>query len=153
MMLNCPFQMAPSDTQEVVFTEIAGLGGDNLNALKWLRYHTVFAETLYNNAFNFTSFIIPNFNRYPLQVHQYFGSLEILWGNNELNGTIENYENHGFTFQGYNVYQFYSEIDFPMNGKLIATFDKIDGITQISGAIMNPETGYPIYGMQQNGSD
>ena len=154
MMLNSgPFQMAPSDTQEVVFAEIAALGGDNLNALKWLRYYSVFAETLYNNAFNFTPTIVPDFKKSPLQVHQYLGSIELLWNNGELNSTIENYENNGFTFQGYNVYQFYSEIDFPMNGKLIATFDKIDGITQISGTIMNPETGFPTLGVQQNGSD
>ncbi len=154
MMLNSgPFQMAPSDTQEVVFAEIAALGGDNLNALKWLRYNTIFAETLYNNNFNSTPFIVPDFNKYTLQVHQYLGSVELLWNNNDLNSTVENYETNGFTFQGYNVYQFYSDIEFPMNGKLIATFDKIDGITKIYGTIMDPETGFPTFGVQQNGSD
>jgi hypothetical protein len=154
MMLNAgPFVMSPSDTQEIVFAEIAALGGDNINSLRILHYYSIYAQELYNNSFNFAPILAPEFDRLSLSLHQYLGSIELLWENNELNNVIENYNIEGYTFQGYNLYQLYSNINCPSNGKLIETFDKIDEISEIYGNIMNPITGDPEFGLMFNGSD
>lgn len=154
MMLNAgPFVMSPSDTQEIVFAEIAALGGDNINALRVLHFNSVYAQELYNNSFNFIPTPISEFDVSSLNLHQYLGSVELIWDDPDLQNVVENYNKDGFTFEGYKLYQLYSEINFPSNGRLIETYDKVNGIKQIYGKIMNPITGNPEIGLAFNGSD
>ena len=45
--------MADGDTQDVVFAEIAALGGGNISSIKRLRYNAIVADSLYRNSFQF----------------------------------------------------------------------------------------------------
>ncbi|UCE04546.1 MAG: T9SS type A sorting domain-containing protein, partial [bacterium] len=66
---------------------------------------------------------------------------------------IENYDKDGYTFQGYNVYQLYSPIAVKSNSVRVATFDIIDGVTEIAEDIIDPDTGLPTQITQQYGTD
>ena len=148
-----PFQMADGDTQDVVFAEVAALGGGNIGAIKRLRYNSIIADSIYRNNFSFDPEIVFQFNASSIKIRQYYGSVFLNWQNNEINNLIENYEKDGYQFQGYNIYQSHSELHYPWTTEKLATFDKVDGVSKLYGTVMNPETGYPEYGIEQDGSD
>ncbi len=77
--------------------------------------------------------------------------LKLSWESNA--GEIEHYEEDGYAFQGYNVYQFHSLVPVKSNSVRVATFDIIDGITEIVEDIIDPDTGLPTQITQQYGSD
>lgn len=66
---------------------------------------------------------------------------------------IENYNQQGYAFQGYNVYQLKSPIAVKSNGIRVITFDIVDGVTEIVENIIDPETGMPAQMTQQYGTD
>lgn len=57
------------------------------------------------------------------------------------------------SFRGYNVYQVNSDFPTKENSVKIATYDIVDGIKQIPGFIMDPETGLAVEGIVVNGTD
>ncbi len=139
-----PFRMEPNDTQEVVYAEIAAGGQNVIHSFKLLRYYDSFAQNLYDSAFS----RMKSFSNDPGVIGYYNSDgIMINWG------ADENYTNNGYTFQGYNVYQLYSEFRSFQNAYKIKTFDKVDGITQIPGIVMNPSTGFPMQGIAQYGTD
>jgi len=148
-----PFQMADGDTQDVVFAEVAALGGGNIGAIKRLRYNSIIAGSIYRNNFSFDPEIVFQFDSTPIKIRQYYESIFLNWQNNEMNNYIEQYEKDGYKFQGYNVYQTHLEFHYPWTTEKLVTYDITDGITKLYGLVMNPETGYPEYGVQQNGTD
>jgi len=151
-MASGPFQMAVGDTQEVVFEEVVAAGIDYINAIKLLRFYSILGNDIFDNNFNFTP--APKIPQPVVTVTEFESSIELSWDSDTSSvNAIENFEQDGFTFQGYNVYQLYSTLPFKGNAKRLATYDVVDGVTQIEGDVMNPETGYPETGVQQYGSD
>ena len=58
--------------------------------------------------------------------------INLNWGEDTLSvAQIENFNQNGYAFQGYNVYQLHSPLPFKENGMKIATYDIIDGVTTI----------------------
>jgi len=76
---------------------------------------------------------------------------KLTWTDNT--GEIENFDQAGYSFQGYNVYQLYSPKAIIPNGVCIATFDISDGVTEIVENIIDPKTGLPTQRTIQNGTD
>jgi hypothetical protein len=130
-----PFNIAPSDTQEIVFAEIVGSGNSRLNSVIELKNQTKEIHELYNSVLAENKLeiqaknIIPNI---PVEISNNSNSIILNWeSNRNLLDEIENMEFEGYTFQGYNLYQLNSELPTKENAKLLAAFDKIDGIKNI----------------------
>jgi hypothetical protein len=147
-----PFQMAVGDTQEVVFSELAGVGIDNKNPIRLLRFYSILSKDIYDNSFDITHApfpLKPNAN-----ISQQDKYIIINWpGTYSLEHSANKKNNGDFSFQGYNIYQLHSDLALKSNAKRIETYDIIDGVTEIEGLVMNPQTGYPELGIQQYGSD
>ena len=147
-----PFNMAPGDTQEVLISEIAALGKDRLESFKILKFYSALTEDLYANGLDAPSLPAP-----PSPVASVTSTewkIQFNWGEDTLLvSQIENFNQDGYAFQGYNVYQLPFPEPILESGVKIATFDIVDGVTIIPGIVMDPETGLPIPGNAQNGSD
>ncbi len=147
-----PFNMAVGDTQEVVIAEIAAIGSDRLQSLKILKYYDVLAQNTFDNGLNISSF--PVTISPVVAVADTGWRIELDWGRDTaVVSAIENFNQSGYAFQGYNVYQLPNDLPIKENAVRVATFDIVDGITEIQGIVMDPETGLPVNGIQQHGSD
>lgn len=146
-----PFYMAPGDTQEVVYAITAAGGTDRFNSIKLLRYYNDVIATFYRNGLN----VSPKLPVVKADINYDLNGINLDWGNDPaLKVTIENFNKDGYSFQGYNVYQLpYPEFNFRQDGVRLATFDKIDGIENIQGSVMDENSGYAKTGVLQFGSD
>ncbi len=149
-----PFNMAVGDTQEVVVAEIAAIGFDRLESFKILKYYDVLAQTAFDNGIENIVSSPPRTEIPNTTVTGTTWKIKLNWGLDTSSvSAIENFTQDGYEFQGYNVYQLASPLLIKENAVRIATFDKVDGITEIEGLVMDPVTGLPINGIQQYGSD
>jgi len=147
-----PFNLAVSDTQDVIFCELAAGGIDRWNSIKVLRYYSSIIKSQIES--NLGIIRLPRTPEIKVSSSQDLSSIELWWDEDESAfNQIEGFEYDGYSFQGYNVYQLYNDWPLISNSKRLVTFDKADGIKEIEGLIMDPETGYPIIGIQQFGSD
>ncbi len=132
-----PFTMAAGDTQEVVVAEIAAgasTGIDRLSAIGLLKYYDTEAQKAYDNSFIITADTslappTPVVTPYALDKE-----IVLKWNlkAEEEVGT-ETFNENGFAFQGYNVYQLPSATSSLSEAKLLASFDLRDSIKNISG--------------------
>jgi len=148
-----PFQMAPSDTQEVVVAEIcAGAipGTDRLSSIGLLKFYDQQAQLAYDNFFDLpVAPPAPEVNIVTLDKE-----IVLDWG--EAQGKVsatESSDAKGYKFQGYNVYQLPSTSADVTQGKRIATFDVVDGIGKIEDFFFDPNTGVVAKGVRQFGND
>jgi hypothetical protein len=149
-----PFNMAVGDTQEVVVAEIAGIGSNRLESYQILKYYDVLAQTAFDNGLETISSMPPRPEAPNTAVTGTTWKIKLNWGLDTASvSLIENFNQDGYAFQGYNVYQLGSPLPIKENTVRIATFDIIDGVTEIPGIVMDPETGLPVNGIQQYGSD
>jgi len=147
-----PFNMAPGDTQEIVIAEIAALGWDRLQSFKLLKFNSAMAKDAFDNGLEIPS---PPAPPSPIAtITSTDWKIQFNWSEDTLLvSQIENFNQDGYEFQGYNVYQLPFPEPILESGIKIATFDIVDGVTTIPGIVMDPETGLPIAGNIQNGSD
>ncbi len=147
-----PLQMAVGDTQEIIIAEIAAMGTDRLNSVKRLKDYAVQAQDYYNSGF--TKYSAPKTPQPVVKVKGTISKIRLDWGEDiALNDLIENYNKEGYKFQGYNVYQLSSHTSAKEKVKRIATFDIVDGITEIHSTFIDPITGLPVDRVEQFGSD
>ena len=130
-----PFNLAASDTQEIVFAEIVGVGSNNLDAITVLKDRAVQSQKIFDSSVAYNSLSIPtltHFNPSGVEVTNDQNSITINWNKdpNEVK-RIETLSENGYTFQGYNVYQLSSDLPVKDAGKLISTFDVVDGIKNV----------------------
>ncbi|MCH7972283.1 MAG: T9SS type A sorting domain-containing protein [Bacteroidetes bacterium] len=148
-----PFNLAPGEMQEIVIAEIIGgaiPGSDRLSAIGILKYYSKTAQQLYDNLFQ------------PLQpppspevkVVELNNKIILDWGEDFSKLTeTESFNQSGFTFQGYNVYQLPSPTSTLSEAKRIATFDRIDGVGKIIDSFFDIEDGTVINKIIQSGND
>lgn len=149
-----PFNMAVGDTQEVMIAEIAAIGFDRLQAYKILKYYDVLAQNAFDDGFETIASLPPRTEVPTTVVTGTTWKIKLNWGLDTASvSLIENFNLSGYEFQGYNVYQLASPLPIKENAVRIATYDIVDGITGIEGIVMDPETGLPVNGIQQYGSD
>jgi hypothetical protein len=147
-----PFNMAVGDTQEVVIAEIAALGWDRLHSFKILKFYSSLAKDAFDNGLEIATLPIPPTPSTTVTDTDW--KIQFNWGEDTLLvSQIENFNQDGYAFQGYNVYQLPYQESILESAVKVATFDIVDGVTTITGIVMDPETGLPINGNQQNGSD
>ncbi len=139
MICSGPFNMAPGDTQEIVYMQLAA-GADgvtkNLAAIELLKLSTLSLRNSYfNNGQIIFSKVIPE-----VIVTNLDGLIILNWGGDQNQITqIEN-SNSFYKFEGYNVYQLPKADSKLSEGKLIATFDVRNSITEISSLDFDPDT-------------
>ncbi|MCL4549118.1 MAG: T9SS type A sorting domain-containing protein [Bacteroidetes bacterium] len=152
MVCSGPFNMAPGDTQEIIFAQVAGGavdGIDYLSAIMYMKTYAAFVRTIFNDDGKpFICYAVPNVSATALD-----NQIVLNWGK-DTNRTkqIEN-GNYFYGFQGYNVYQFPLITSKFSEGKLIATFDKIDGIGKILDYLYDPVGGTLLQRVSKFGSD
>lgn len=132
-----PFTMNPGDEQEIVVAQIAAIGTDNLNSVALLKNYDKVAQDAYNNFFK-----IPQGAKQPIVTTTEMDEKIILsWGDPSSAQVIENYSERGYNFQGYNVYQLPTASSPKSDAKLIAVYDKADGIKTCYDWVFDSRTG------------
>lgn len=162
-MASGPFTMEPGDTQEVVVAEIcAGAieGVDRLSAVSLLKYYDQIAQVAYDNFFD-----LPVAPPAPFVAVWDGGTLRS--GATELDGEIvldwskdndrvlatETFDEKGYAFQGYNVYQLPNAAANVTEGIRIATYDIRDGVGKINDLVFDIGTGSVVTLPTQFGND
>ena len=151
------FTLAVGDSQEIVFAEIVAQGKDNLNSLQLLKYYVKQIPKNLDEIKDIEKFHVPipptpDFS-FADNIHT--NDISFLIENCD---EIENFENNGYTFQGYNIYQLDNDIANidswkPYNFVKVATYDIVDGIKKIYDKSIDTKTGEIITELLQNGSD
>ena len=155
LMNTGPFTMAPGDSQEVVFGIFHAAGGGALASVAYLKEVDALAQTAYD-----IDFALPDSPPSPVvQTASFEKELLLVWdGAAELyNVTSEvdldaNGNPTDFVFEGYNVYQ-HETAQGAGNTKRLATYDLINGITEIYDDVFNAQLGETINQRVQFGSD
>jgi hypothetical protein len=102
MCLNSgPFTLATGDTQEIVVAYVAAQGTDRLSSVALMKFYDQQAQLAYDNFFN-----VPGPPPPPkVSVAEMDGEIILSWGDPVSATATENYNNGGYAFEGYNVYQ------------------------------------------------
>ncbi|MCH7762823.1 MAG: T9SS type A sorting domain-containing protein [Candidatus Marinimicrobia bacterium] len=158
LMSSGPFTMAPGDSQEVIFAVIIARGTDALNSVTELKKADEIAQRAFDMDFKtelphqmdrvavtpFRESILLNWQANSAAAESF--TTEALFGE-DTSGNPATY-----TFQGYNVYQLETAAG-QGEMKRIATFDIVDGVTEIWDDVFDADYGNYVYVRTQYGSD
>ncbi|MCU7493898.1 MAG: T9SS type A sorting domain-containing protein [Ignavibacteria bacterium] len=149
-----PFMLASGDAQEVIIAQVAaggpGSGLNNINAITLLKNYVKAA--LGNSDNEVTP--KPVTTSPKVKVAELDKEIILDWGSDAIQvEATEGYNNKGFTFEGYNVYQLPSPMATRSQAKRIAVYDRIDDVKYILGDVVDPETGVILKAVQQAGND
>jgi len=145
------FSMNPNDTQQLMVAQIAAGGepfSNNLNAVSTLKFYakSVRYATGYDKPYKIPP--VPSVNASPLD-----GRIILNWWEQESVARIEHDLSPVYKFQGYNIYQL-PRAESPLSeGKLIATYDVIDGLSTVFGWTIDPAKGFIEFKALGFGSD
>ena len=150
-----PFTMAPGDSQEVVFGIFHAAGGGALASVAYLMEVDALAQTAYD-----IDFALPDSPPAPsVQATALADQVILVWGSEpeSYSATSEvDVDAAGnpttFLFEGYNVYQAETNSGAGKR-KRLATYDLVNGITEIYDDVFNAELGETINIRTQFGSD
>ena len=149
LMTVGPFTLAQKDTQEVVVASIVGRGSDRLSSLQVLKYYDRFAQLAFDNNFDLPK--APPQPQVTASLHP--NKIILHWGSPDLVKQIENFNDRGYKFQGYNVYQFPTPSSTISEAKRIATYDLVDNIATIFDEVIDERSGAIVTLPVQFGSD
>ena len=158
LMSSGPFTMAPGDSQEVVFGIIIAQGTDALNSVTVLKEVDVMAQSAFDLGFKtpkpepisnvvataLEDAIVLNWDDGINAVEQF---TEVALFEKDSLG-----QKTWFQFQGYNVYQL-ETASGQGEIKRLATYDIVDGVTEIWDDIYDPDYGSVVNVRVQYGSD
>lgn len=144
MMLSAgPFNMAPGDTQEVVTAVVVGQGADRLTSITALRFVDRFAQAAFDANFDLPAPPSPP----VVKTSELDGQLTLSWGNT----SQVTYDEEGYGFEGYNVYQFAAADG--SGQKLVATYDVANGVALIFDDTFDATAGVVLNKPVAFGSD
>ncbi len=145
-----PFTMALGDTQEVVVALLGAVGSTQLRSVAKLKFTDQFVQDAYNNFFQVPSPPAPP----NVNVVELSGGIVLDWGWDPDSITeTETVASEGYAFEGYNVYQLPAAESGLNQGVLVATFDRVNGVTTILGISLDDESGIVLDVPQQIGVD
>ncbi|GAB4369111.1 MAG: hypothetical protein Kow0042_10650 [Calditrichia bacterium] len=156
-MCSGPFTMAPGDTQELVVAVVGGIvpteAGDNRNAVAQLKINDRLAQFLYSTLF--IGIPTPPSPAPLVKVTEMEDQIVLNWGTNPemYNETEKDDPVLGFNFEGYNVYQLPNARATKDQARVVATFDKKNGVLVITGKKFLPEFGAEVEVPIQRGTD
>ena len=138
LLVSGPFTMSLNDTTETVVAVMGGLGSDRLSSISVLKFYDRFAQEAFDVAFDLPS-APPTPTLFSTELD---GQILLDWGNNADDvAKLENFDEKGFAFEGYNIYQLPSagsSIDF---GVRLATYDLSSDPTTITQQTFDPSSG------------
>ncbi|HLX11655.1 MAG TPA: hypothetical protein VKS81_02465, partial [Bacteroidota bacterium] len=129
-----PFTFAAGDTEEIIIANSAALCGDRVSGIDKLRFFTDQMKSLYNVAFNKPP--IPPSPKVTVAILN--NQAVLVWEDSLTNAKDEGYDQAGFKFEGYNVYQFPTNSPDLSIAKRLATFDEKNLITRIQDVVFDP---------------
>ncbi len=154
LMSTGPFNnINPGDTITIIAAQIIAKGSSNLNSITQLRNTARIIQNFYDNN------LAPQVIAPSPKITSYApgdGKIYLTWTDTNQSSSFKNVLSGGtYNFQGYNIYQIRSYSNQPSQADtvLLKTFDKIDGITNISDSIYIPPNIGIFYGVVQKGSD
>ncbi len=129
MLSSGPFDLKAGESQEIVMAIVGGIGDDHLQSITKLRENDTVAQLMYDNKFN----NVPHPpEQPPVVVKPFEDKILIDWGSDRTNAEFLETKHYGnFEFEGYNVYQFSIDSGYEIEFYKIATYDKINGITDL----------------------
>ena len=137
VMNTGPFEMVINDTQDVVVGLIGGMGINNLSSVAVLKYNDKFAQFAYDNDFN-----LPQPPPAPaVSVFEGDGYITLSWADEASYQPSENYNQAGFKFEGYKVYQLPNATASAADGAVVAVYDLPNGVKVISEPALDGATG------------
>jgi len=150
-----PFTMAAGDSQEVVFGIFHAAGGDALSSVAYLKEVDALAQTAYD-----IDFALPDSPPAPsVTASALADQILLVWDDAAESYNVQsdvdldaNGNPTNFVFQGYNVYQ-YETASGAGAKKRLATYDVVDGVTEIYDTVFDAGLGEQINIRTQFGSD
>lgn len=142
-----PFNMALNDTAEIVVALIGGIGSTNLSSVSVLKFNDIFAQYAYDQLFDLPSFKAPTVSFTNLDK-----KIVLNWDNSDA-AALEKSSPKGYTFQGYNVYQFPNSSFNLKDAIRVATFDVKDNVTTILDDQFDEGSGLVLELPAQFGTD
>lgn len=137
VMATGPFTIRPNDEQEIVFGIVTSFGSDNIDSVQKMKSDDLLAQAVFDINFELPSPpASPRVTTTPGN-----GKVLIQWGYNPTdNNYLDGYNvidpllssdvtDNDYQFEGYNVFQYASRAD--QEGKLLATYDKVNGIKRV----------------------
>lgn len=141
-----PFNMALQDTVEVVLAIIGGIGSTNLSSVAVLKFNDTFAQYAFDQLFDLPIFPAPTVTSTVLDQ-----KVVLNWDIDA--SEIENASPKGYSFQGYNIYQFPNSSFSLSEAERVATFDKVDNVTTILDDQFDESSGLILLLPAQLGTD
>ncbi len=150
LLVSGPFQMAVTDTQEVVVAVMGALGSDRLSSVAALKFYDKSAQFAFDNLFD-----LPKPPPAPKVTGTALdGKILLNWGDNPIGvTTTETHKNKGYQFEGYNIYQLPSAGASQSQGIRLATYDLINEATVISQDAFDETSGLVLELPVQFGSN
>ena len=129
LLVSGPFTMAFGDTTETVVAVLGALGSDRLSSVSVLKFYDRFAQEAFNVLFE-----LPKAPPSPKMIAtEMDGKIFLNWGYDAAGvSAVENFNDKGFIFEGYNVYQVPTAGAAVSQGIKLATYDVVDEVTSIS---------------------
>ncbi len=157
-----PFTLAVGDTQEVVVGQLAAGGVapvSRLGAVALLKFQDLQVQQTYDNFFNVPT--PPKAPVIPINAVTKIGTasefdkqLIISWEEDQASvAATEGHNNLGYKFQGYVVYQLPRLNAQLTEGKIVATFDKVDLVGNIESLVFDASTNSTTKKFTKFGSD
>jgi len=150
-----PFVFAPGDSQEVVFGIINAASGTALESYSYLKEVDALAQLAYDIQFA----LPPSPPNPEVEVTAFEDEIILSWDTSaELYTALDQVDkdedgnNTEFVFEGYNVYQI-ENTNGTGDVKRIATYDLVNGLTEIYDDVFDPDFGETINRRVQFGSD
>ncbi|MBR9977805.1 MAG: hypothetical protein KFH87_06920, partial [Bacteroidetes bacterium] len=135
--------------QEIVVGRIVGLGSDRISSLEVLRYYDRFAQLAFDNNFD-----LPQAPPAPVvEVSTQPNTILLSWGSPSSVQATETFNDRGYAFEGYNVYQLPTPSSGLSQARRLATFDVINNIATIFDEVIDERTGAVVVLPVQFGTD
>lgn len=127
MVTNGPINMNLGDTAQVVVALVGGFGQDNLSSVTKLKKNDETAQIVFDQLFKIPSIPPPD-----VKVTSLHNEVILNWGSNaEKTSQIESFNDKGYKFEGYIVYQLPSPSPDLKQAKVIDVFDLNNGVTAV----------------------
>ncbi|HQG46746.1 MAG TPA: T9SS type A sorting domain-containing protein, partial [bacterium] len=150
LLVSGPTEIALGDTVETVVAVAAAMGSDRLSSVSVLKFYDRFAQ----NAFD-VLFELPSAPPKPtVQATELNQQILLNWAVDPAAvAKVEGFNDKGYAFEGYNIYQLPSAGATASQGVKLATYDLKDGVTTIVQESFDPASGLVLSLPAQIGKD
>ncbi|MFQ6113088.1 MAG: hypothetical protein ACE5NG_03245, partial [bacterium] len=149
-MASGPLNITLGDTNEVTIGFVGGLGSDRLMSITVMKYYDRVAQEAFDNLFE-----LPKPPPTPsLSASEFDGQTLLSWSESQEDVEfVEQWQELGHRFEGYNLYQLPTANASVADGIKLATFDLKNEVTSILQEQFDPQSGAIIIVPVQTGTN